>query len=250
MNPTSDRLKQENLPVHVAIIMDGNGRWARQKNLNRIEGHRRGSEVVSEVVEASIDVGVRILTLYAFSKENWNRPKNEVNALMGLLGEYLGKELKDMMEKGIRLTVIGKIDSLPDFVQKILKDTITITEKNEAMTLNLALSYSAREEMVRAIRAIIEDTKRGEIPPTDIDEEVISRYLYTKDLPDPDLLIRTSGEMRISNFLLYQMAYTEIYFTDTLWPDFSREEYIKALMDYSKRERRFGLTSEQIRDRR
>ncbi len=239
-------INKESLPRHVAIIMDGNGRWARERRLDRIEGHRKGSKVVRMVVEISRKIGIEVLTLYAFSEENWNRPKNEISALMKLLAEYLKKELPKMMEEDIRLNAIGKLDSLPDFVQKVLRETIAQTNKNKNMILNLALSYSARAEIINAARILAGLAKEGKITPSDIDEALFSKYLYSKDLPDPDLLIRTSGEMRLSNFLLYQIAYTELYITKTHWPDFSKEEYFKALYDYSSRERRFGLTSEQL----
>jgi undecaprenyl diphosphate synthase len=205
-----------------------------------------GSKVVRMVVEVSRKIGIEVLTLYAFSEENWNRPKNEISALMKLLSEYLKKELPKMMEENIRLNAIGKLDSLPDFVQKVLRDTMAETGKNRSMTLNLALSYSARGEIINAVRTLAGLAKEGKIAPSDIDEALFAEQLYTRDLPDPDLLIRTSGEMRISNFLLYQIAYTELYLTKTHWPDFTKEEYLKALYDYASRERRFGLTSEQI----
>ena len=239
-------INKESLPHHVAIIMDGNGRWAREKKLDRVEGHKTGSKVVRMVVEVSRKIGIEVLTLYAFSEENWNRPKDEISALMKLLAEYLKKELPKMMEEDIRLNAIGKLDSLPDFVQKVLIETIAQTKMNKSMILNLALSYSARAEIVNATKTIAELAREGKITPSDIDETLFAGHLYTKDLPDPDLLIRTSGEMRLSNFLLYQIAYTELYITKIHWPDFTKEKYLKALYDYSSRERRFGLTSEQI----
>lgn len=242
-----DEIKDlKNIPHHVAIIMDGNGRWARERNLSRIEGHRRGSEIVSTIVDISRKIGIGVLTLYAFSKENWNRPELEVEGLMSLLGEYLQKELPEMMEKNVRLTAIGRLDSLPEFVRNILFETISITGKNSGLNLNLALSYGSRAEITDALVNIVKKINDGDLSVGDINEEAISRNLYTKDMPDPDLLIRTSGEMRLSNFLLYQLAYTEIFITDTYWPDFTPEKYFEALKDYSKRERRYGLTSEQI----
>jgi len=235
------------LPRHVAIIMDGNGRWAKERDLPRIEGHKKGSDVVREIVECSREVGIEVLTLYAFSEENWNRPKDEVGGLMKLLAEYLISELPRMMKEKIRLNAIGNIEELPGFVKDLIVRTMTVTGKNDAMILNLALSYSARTEIIDALTSIGRLVKEGEIKPEDIDESLFRRHLYTKDLPDPDLLIRTSGENRLSNFLLFQMAYTEIIFISTLWPDFTRKEYLEALEEYAHRERRFGLTSEQIR---
>lgn len=247
MSTSFDMINKESLPRHVAIIMDGNGRWARERRLDRVEGHRKGSKIVRMVVEVSRKIGIEVLTLYAFSEENWNRPKDEISALMQLLSEYLKKELPKMMDEDIRLNAIGKLDSLPDFVQKVLADTIAGTDKNKSMILNLALSYSARAEIINAAKTLAGLVGEGKITPSDIDESLFAGHLYTRDLPDPDLLIRTSGEMRISNFLLYQIAYTELYITKTHWPDFTKEEYLKALYDYASRERRFGLTSEQIK---
>lgn len=239
----------KNLPRHVAIIMDGNGRWAKDRNLPRVEGHRKGSEVVRKIVEASRKIGIEVLTLYAFSEENWNRPKTEVTALMGLLAEFLQSELPKMMDEHIRLCAVGRFSQLPDIVRRILTETVKITGRNDGMTLNLALSYSGRGEIVDAVREIAAEVSEKRVTLEEIDEDMIARHLYTKSLPDPDLLIRTSGEMRISNFLLYQAAYTELYFTRTLWPDFTKEEFLSALKDYSRRERRYGLTSEQLAEK-
>jgi undecaprenyl diphosphate synthase len=236
----------KNIPRHVAIIMDGNGRWAKEKNLPRVEGHRKGSEVVRKIVEVSRETGIKVLTLYAFSEENWNRPKDEVGALMGLLAEFLQSERPKMMKERIRLSAVGRFSQLPDIVRRILLETIDITKDNGGMILNLALSYSGREEIVDAVKQIAAQVAEKQVAPEEIDEDMIARHLYTKSLPDPDLLIRTSGEMRISNFLLFQVAYTELYFTKTLWPDFTKEEFLSALKDYSRRERRYGLTSEQL----
>jgi undecaprenyl diphosphate synthase len=236
----------KNLPRHVAIIMDGNGRWAKERNLPRVEGHRKGSEVVRNIVEASRKIGIEVLTLYTFSEENWNRPKAEVGVLMSLLKEFLQTELPKMMDERIRLCAVGRFSLLPNLVRAILHETIKITKDNKGMTLVLALSYSGRGEMVDAVKEIAELVVEKKLAPEQIDEDLIARHLYTKSLPDPDLLIRTSGEMRISNFLLFQTAYTELYFTKTLWPDFTKEEFLSALEDYSRRERRFGLTSEQL----
>jgi undecaprenyl diphosphate synthase len=237
----------KNLPRHVAIIMDGNGRWAKERNLSRAEGHRRGSEMVSIIIDVSREAGIGALTLYAFSKENWNRPKFEVEALMSLLGEYLQQKLPEMMRNNVRLSAIGRLHTLPKSVRDILYETISITSKNSGMNLNLALSYGSRGEITDAFVSMARQIKEGALSIDDISEELISQNLYTKDIPDPDLLIRTSGEMRLSNFLLYQLAYTEIYITETYWPDFTPEKYLEALRDYSNRERRFGLTSEQVR---
>ena len=233
-------LDPANLPRHVAVIMDGNGRWAKQRLMNRIKGHEKGSETVRTVVRTSRELGISVLTLYAFSTENWQRPKAEVAALMTLLGRFLKSERKEMMDNDIRLNTIGQIDRLPDFVRKVLEETMQVTGQNRSMTLNLALSYGARNEIVRMVRSIAEKSISGDITPEAISEQLISDHLYTADLPDPDLLIRTSGEMRISNFLLWQIAYSEIYITKTLWPDFGKEEYFQILKEYQLRERRFG----------
>jgi len=236
----------KNLPRHVAIIMDGNGRWAKEKNLPRVEGHRKGSEVVRKIVEASRKAGIEFLTLYAFSEENWNRPRAEVGALMSLLAEFLRSELPKMMDERIRLCAVGRFSQLPGIVREVLLEAVRITKDNTGMTLVLALSYSARGEMVDAVKQIVDLAVDKKVTTEQVDEDMIARYLYTKNLPDPDLLIRTSGEMRISNFLLYQIAYTELFFTQTLWPDFTKEEFLSALQNYSRRERRYGMTSEQL----
>jgi len=226
----------------VAIIMDGNGRWALQRNLPRLEGHMAGIESVRETVTATREIGIPYLTLYAFSKENWSRPKEEVHGLLQLLELYLQKELPMMMEHEIRFQAIGALNDLPKKLQAMLNDVMQKTGKHEALTLNIALSYSGREEIVQAVRSLVQDTKAGRIKR--INERVFARYLYTAAIPDPDLLIRTSGEMRLSNFLLWQMAYTEIYVTETLWPDFRREAYEEALLEFTRRERRFGSLKE------
>jgi len=236
------RVNRKKLPRHVAIIMDGNGRWARNRALPRAEGHIAGIESVRDVVTATREFAIPYLTLYAFSKENWTRPKEEVEALLALLAVYLQRELPLMMKEDIRFRSIGDIGDLPLDLQEQLNGVSRETEKNKSMLLNIALSYSGREEILRATRLIAEDLSRGSI--TDLDEGVFSRYLYTAGMPDPDLLIRTSGEMRLSNFLLWQLAYTEIYVTDTLWPDFRREAYERALSDYGGRKRRFGSLKE------
>ena len=235
-------LKKEKLPRHVAIIMDGNGRWARNRALPRIEGHIAGIESVRDVVTMTRDLQIPYLTLYAFSKENWTRPKKEVEALLSLLGVYLEKELPLMMENDVRFNAIGAISDLPGHLQQQLGGVMEKTGKNGSLFLSIALSYSGRQEILRAAGLIAEETARGET--ARMDEERFSTYLYTAGMPDPDLLIRTSGEMRLSNFLLWQMAYTEIYVTETLWPDFRREAYQKALRDFTVRKRRFGSLKE------
>ena len=241
-----EKLNPDKLPRHVAIIMDGNGRWAKKKGLSRIAGHRKGVESVRDVVRTSRELGIRWLTLYAFSEENWKRPKYEVKALMSLLNRYLKAELKEMLNNGIRLACIGQTEKLPPEVQRTLWQIIEKTAHNKEMTLTLALSYGGRQEIVGAVRNMLKDIDKDILNVKQITEERLSKYLYTSDIPDPDLLIRTSGEYRISNFLLWQIAYTEIFITPILWPDFHRERYLEALLDYQKRERRFGSTEKQI----
>jgi len=230
----------QRLPAHVAIIMDGNGRWAKQRLLNRIHGHERGAETVRTIVTASREIGISTLTLYAFSTENWQRSAIEVSALMSLLKKFLESEKPVMMANGIRLNAIGQIERLPQDVQDVLFQTIEATRNNPGMVLNLALSYGGREEIVRMTRILAEKARSGSLDPQSITEETVSSHLYTHNLPDPDLLIRTSGEMRISNFLLWQIAYSELHITQTLWPDFTRDEYLDILKDYQQRDRRFG----------
>jgi len=244
-----EEIDKEKLPHHIAIIMDGNGRWAKKKFLNRISGHIKGVNAVREVVTACRELGIKVLTLYAFSIENWKRPTDEVNALMGLLKEYLQKECEEMVQNNIRLNVIGRIDDLPLDVQTTLRETIKKTGDCDEMVLNLALSYGGRSEILHAVQGIISDLEKGKVKPEEITVQRFPEYLWTRGIPDPDLLIRTSGEFRVSNFLLWQIAYTELYVTDTLWPDFDRKELLKAIMDYQSRERRFGLTSEQLNGR-
>jgi len=239
-------IDKEKLPKHIAIIMDGNGRWAKKKLLNRISGHIRGVDAVREVVTACRELGIKVLTLYALSTENLKRPKDEVTALMRLLKEYLLKEREEMIENNIRLCAIGRLEDLPADVMGTLQETIKKTGHCDGMVLNLALSYGGRAEILHAAKGIISDLRTGKIRLEEIAEQRFSQYLWTWGLPDPDLLIRTSGEFRISNFLLWQIAYTELYVTETLWPDFNREELLKAIADYQSRERRFGLTSEQL----
>ncbi|MGB8953433.1 MAG: isoprenyl transferase [Candidatus Aminicenantales bacterium] len=230
------------IPRHVAIIMDGNGRWARERNLPRIEGHRAGSKAIQEVVETSARLGVKILTLFAFSKENWKRPKKEVSTLWRLLEEYLKKEDKVLMKNNFRLKVIGQKEGLPRSVRNELERVEKRTEKNDRLLIVLALNYGGRTEIVDGVKRIL---KEGVLDSERLDEEEFSRFLYTADLPDPDLLIRTSGEFRVSNFLLWQIAYSEIWITAEFWPDFRRKHFIQALVDYQKRERRFGDISPQ-----
>ncbi|HDZ91825.1 MAG: isoprenyl transferase [Deltaproteobacteria bacterium] len=234
------RIDPKQLPAHVAIIMDGNGRWAKRKGLSRIHGHQRGADTVRKIVTFSREIGIRFLTLYAFSEENWKRPAHEVKALMKLLNRFLKAELEEMQENGIRLKTIGRVAKLPKSTRQILLDTVEQTSSNTGMTLTLALSYGGRQEIVDAIRKITGQIRENKISPDQIDEELVSNSLYTSGMPDPDLLIRTSGEYRVSNFLLWQISYCEIFITQTLWPDFGEDDFREALLDYQKRERRFG----------
>lgn len=228
------------IPKHVALIMDGNGRWAKKKALNRIRGHEEGTESVRVIVRTSREIGIQWLTLYAFSEENWKRPKYEIDALMGILRRFLKSELNEMMENNIRFQAIGRTDKLPDDVQRLIHETTEKTSQNNKMVLSLALSYGGRQEISHAVRKIAEKVKDGIIQPSEINEDLISDSLYTSGMPDPDLLIRTSGEYRLSNFMLWQIEYTEIYITPALWPDFRKEEYLSAIEEFQKRERRFG----------
>jgi len=238
-------LDKSRLPRHVAIIMDGNGRWARLRGKSRIEGHRRGKSSVKSVVELSRKLGIPYLSLYAFSAENWNRPKEEVGALMGLLERYLCDEQERMMRKGIRLLAIGERERLPVPVRRILDTIIEITKDNSRITVILALSYSGRDDIVKMVRQIARKVKEGSCEPEHIDELMVTANTETGSIPSPDLLIRTSGEMRISNFFLWQIPYTELYVTPTLWPDFRESQYIQALVEFQRRQRRFGRTDEQ-----
>ncbi len=230
----------EKIPAHVAIIMDGNGRWARKRIMNRVKGHEKGAEIVRDIVRASSALGISYLTLYAFSTENWQRPKMEINALMGILINFLKSEQKEMMDNDIRFMTIGQTHRLPENVQNTIRQTINLTKNNKGMVLNLALSYGSRDELVMAVKKICSDIKDKKLDIESISSKTISGCLYTKDMPDPDLVIRTSGEQRISNFLLWQIAYAELFFTNTLWPDFTKDEFIEILRGYQKRERRFG----------
>ena len=238
-------IDKERLPRHVAIIMDGNGRWATSRGLTRIAGHRRGKDSVKEVVETARRLGIPYLSLYAFSSENWQRPRDEVSALMRFLRHYLVAEMKRMMKNGIRLVAIGNLRRLPREVQAALRNAVERTRANDGMTVILAVSYGGREELTEAARHIARQVRRNELDPDDVDQALVASHLSTAGIPDPDLLIRTSGEMRISNFLLWQIAYTEIYVTETLWPDFREQEFLQAIAHFQRRERRFGRTREQ-----
>jgi undecaprenyl diphosphate synthase len=231
---------QNALPTHIAIIMDGNGRWAKERHLPRVEGHRNGVESVRATVRACGEIGVKYLTLYAFSVENWNRPKDEVDTLMKYLARYLKNEIGELNRNNVKLEVIGQIYRLPEFVQDQLKKTQAALAKNNGLTLILALSYGGRTELIEATRAIAEKVKQGKLEPAEINEQVIAQHLYTRHLPDPDLLIRTSGEMRVSNFLLWQISYSELVVTPTLWPDFRKPQLYAAIEEYARRHRRFG----------
>ncbi len=238
--------KSGEIPKHIAIIMDGNGRWAKKRGLPRVAGHKRGVDTVKEIVEACAEIGVKFLTLYTFSTENWKRPKDEVSTLMRLLLNSLRDRVNELNDNDIRLTTIGNIDALPVAVRKQLEFDIERTKNNKKMVLNLALSYSGRWELLEAIKQITDSAVQGKIKSVDIDEKIVSSFLTTKDIPDPDLVIRTSGEFRVSNFLLWQIAYSEFIITETLWPDFSKFDLYDAIKIFQKRERRFGKVSEQI----
>ena len=234
------KLDKNKIPKHIAIIMDGNGRWSEKHGLPKILGHRKGVKTIEEVMRACKDIGVHILTLYAFSTENWKRPKNEVDALMKLLETYLKNNTMKLKKDGVRLTVIGDVEKLPFNVRDKLKNAIVLTADNDSFVLNLALNYGSRHEITEAARSIAREVKNEKMNLDDIDENMFSKFLYTRDLPDPDMLIRTSGEMRVSNFLLWQISYAEIYVTKTLWPDFTRKDFEKAIVAFQKRDRRFG----------
>ena len=240
------RLQPELIPRHVAIIMDGNGRWAERRGISRVEGHRAGLESCREVVRSASDLGIDYLTLYAFSIENWNRPKDEVRELMNLLETYLDKEIEEVMRNGIRVLAIGRDDRLPPSVRTRVEAAVERTRDNREMTLVFALSYGGRAEIVDAARRLARDAEDGKVDPDRIDEKVFASYLYAPEVPDPDLLIRTGAELRVSNFLLWQIAYTEIFTTRVMWPDFRKSHLVEAILDYQKRERRFGKTSAQV----
>lgn len=244
-----NKIVKEKLPIHLAIIMDGNGRWAKMRGEHRIIGHQNGVEAVRQTVEAAGELGISYLTLYAFSTENWNRPKDEVLGLMSLLVEAIENETPTLMKNNVRLQAIGDLASLPVEVRDKLEGTISNTSNNSGLTLVLALSYSSRWEIVNAVKNIASQVKNGDVSLDDIDSDLFSNHLTTKGIPDPEFLIRTSGENRISNFLLWQIAYSELYFTELFWPDFNKEELYKALLNYQNRERRFGKISEQIKDK-
>lgn len=241
-----DKIDTARLPQHIAIIMDGNGRWAKAQGKHRIFGHKNGVKAVREATEACAEIGVSHLTLYAFSTENWNRPKTEVSALMELLFLTVGREIKTLQKNNIRLNVIGNFHSLPESNRKALMEVMEATKQNTRMVLTLALSYGSREELTEATRQIAMDLKEGKITTDEITQQSISNYLYTKDMPDPELMIRTSGEHRISNFLLWQLAYAELYFTEKFWPEFEKNDLFKAVYEFQNRERRFGMISEQL----
>ena len=236
------------LPSHIAIIMDGNGRWAKEKGEDRLYGHLHGVESVRNIVEGAAELGIKYLTLYAFSTENWDRPEYEVSGLMELLVDTIHNEVPTLNKNNIRLHVIGDINMLPDAAKNELKEALQETSVNTGLNLIMALSYSSRWEIVNAVKQIVNDVKEGKLTASDITQEVLQQYLTTKAFPDPELMIRTSGEYRISNFLLYQLAYAELYFTSTLWPDFRKENLYMAILDYQSRERRFGKTGEQIKN--
>lgn len=240
------QIDKNRIPAHVAVIMDGNGRWAKAQGLPRINGHFQGVETVRRVTEACSEIGVKYLTLYAFSTENWNRPKDEVDALMSLMVSSLKAELPTFLTNNIRLKAIGNLDSLPDECRAELNETMQATSHLNGLTLILALSYSSTWEMTQAVQRIADQVKRGEMSVDDITDKVVEANLNTAPFPHPELMIRTSGEIRMSNFLLWQLAYSELYFTDTMWPDFSKDNFFEAIVNYQNRERRFGKTSEQI----
>ncbi len=241
-------LDPHRLPRHVAIVMDGNGRWAKERRKPRLYGHKVGADSVREIVETSREFGIGHLTLYAFSSENWNRPQQEVSGLMNILKSYLVSELERMEKNRIRLHCIGEVSHLPDGVRQTLEDSISRTSANDEMVLNLALSYGSRDEICMAVRSLVNSCVQGTIRPEQIDQQLFGDHLYTAGQPDPDLLIRTGGEQRLSNFLLWQASYAEIYFTETMWPDFRKQAYLQALADFQRRERRFGKTGEQLRE--
>ncbi len=241
-----EQIDKERLPQHIAVIMDGNGRWAKEKGKLRVFGHQNGVVAVRDTVEGAVELGIKYLTLYAFSTENWNRPKLEVMALMELLVSTISKETKTLMDNGVRLNAIGNLSTLPEKCRKQLEEAIRKTSANTNCTLTLALSYSSRWEITDAAKAIAKKVRDGELKAEDITEDIFGAHLNTAGIPDPELMIRTSGEHRISNYLLWQIAYAELYFTSKLWPDFRRDDLFEAVIDYQKRERRFGMTSEQL----
>ena len=244
------QIDENKLPSHVAIIMDGNGRWAQYRGLDRIFGHQQGVNAVREVIEAAAELKIRFLTLYAFSTENWGRPDEEVSALMGIMIQSLSNETETLLKNNISLKAIGDLNRLADDVREKLTETITVTSVSTGLNLIIAMSYSSRWEITMAARKMSNDTKNGTLNPDSVTEADFEKYLTTYGIPDPELMIRTSGELRISNFLLWQLAYSELYFTDTLWPDFGKDDFYSAIIDFQKRERRFGKTSEQVSEKR
>lgn len=242
-----EQIDRSKLPQHVAFIMDGNGRWAKKRGMIRLFGHKNGVKTVKEILNAAGDLGIRYVTVYAFSTENWNRPADEVSGIMGLLSSAIDDEIENMMKNGVRVRMIGEMERLPKYLREKVAYVIDRTKDNKKLDFIVALSYSGRWDIVEASRKIARDCADGKISPEDISDSMFSQYLSTDGIPDPELMIRTSGESRISNFLLYQLAYSELYFTDVLWPDFNREELYKALISYQNRERRFGKTSEQVK---
>jgi undecaprenyl diphosphate synthase len=243
-----DQIDIHRLPRHIAIIMDGNGRWAQEKGQDRLYGHFHGVESVRNIVEGCAELGIEYLTLYAFSTENWDRPVTEVTGLMELLVETIRNEVPTLNKNNIRLHVIGDMSMLPEYAQKALEEALSLTSQNTGLNLVMALSYSSRWELVNAVKKIAEDVQAGKVDAASINQDTLQKYLVTSELPDPELMIRTSGEYRISNFLLYQLAYAELYFTSTRWPDFRKEHLYEAILDFQKRERRFGKTSDQLQD--
>jgi undecaprenyl diphosphate synthase len=248
MSSYKDKIDKSRIPEHVAIIMDGNGRWAMQQGMARVFGHQSAIGAVRDITAAAAEIGVKYLTLYTFSTENWNRPQDEIEALMELFAVTIEKETPDLHKNNVRMLSIGDLSRLPKDAQRRLERSIEVTAQNTGLTLVLALSYSARWEIIHAVKLFCQDVQSGTIQPEMLDNDVFERYLTTKEIPDPDLLIRTSGEMRISNFLLWQLAYSELYFTNTLWPDFDREQFFEAICDYQGRERRFGKTGQQLKN--
>ena len=241
-----DKIDKNNTPSHVAIIMDGNGRWAKKRNLERSQGHVEGVNTVRKITEIASEIGVGYLTLYTFSTENWNRPKEEVDALMNLIVVAIERETPDLIKNNVRLTMIGDIERMPEFARKRLQKCMDDTSHCNGLVLNLALSYSSKWEILKAVKAIAEEVRDGKIAVEAIDDTLFGNHLTTRNIPDPDLLIRTAGDLRISNFLLWQIAYSELYFTDIYWPDFTKDDFCRAIIDYQSRERRFGKTSEQV----
>lgn len=241
-----DKIDKNQLPLHIAIIMDGNGRWAQEKGEDRLFGHYQGVESVRNIVEGCAELGIEYLTLYAFSTENWDRPETEVTGLMELLAQTIRQEVSTLNKNNIKLQMIGNIEMLPDYARQSLQEAVDLTKANSGLTLIIALSYSSRWELLQAVKGIAADVKSGKIMPDQINENTLRHYLVTSAFPDPELMIRTSGEYRISNFLLYQLAYAELYFTDTRWPDFGKEHLYEAILNFQQRQRRFGKTGDQI----